>query len=245
MTSTMDDVDRAPWDALDAALAALRGCRDAAGLAEHVCPLALEACGADAASLDLVRDGVRTTWCRAGATELLEADRELPHGRGRRTISVDVAGVGDWLLDLVVPDEADPEVAACFAGALGSTMALVAVLQKVDQQRYILARVASGIGDVAEHPVEMTETEPLPSPSARGAVADAAVPPPAIRAGLSPRQREVLDLMLRGLSNAQIAERLVVTVPTVKSHVRAVLRASGSVNRAEAISRLSGQVTRG
>jgi DNA-binding NarL/FixJ family response regulator len=192
-----------------------------------------------------VRDGVRVTWCRAGATELLDADRALPQGRDRRAITVDAAGTGGWLLHLVVPTECDPEVAACFAGALGSTMALVAVLAQVEQQRYVLARVASSIGEVAEHPVELTEAEVLPSASGRGPSADPAGPPPAVRAGLSPRQREVLDLMLQGLSNAAIAERLVVTLPTVKSHVRAVLRASGSVNRTEAISRLSGQAPRG
>ncbi|WP_026909860.1 helix-turn-helix transcriptional regulator [Patulibacter minatonensis] len=56
-------------------------------------------------------------------------------------------------------------------------------------------------------------------------------------AELTPRQRQTLDLMLLGMSNAQIAERLVVGVPTVKSHVSAILRAVGAVNRAEAIGR--------
>ncbi|MEV4421811.1 helix-turn-helix transcriptional regulator [Patulibacter sp. NPDC049589] len=59
----------------------------------------------------------------------------------------------------------------------------------------------------------------------------------ASRAGLTPRQRQTLELMLLGLSNAQIAERLVVGIPTVKSHVTAILRAAGATNRAEAIGR--------
>jgi DNA-binding CsgD family transcriptional regulator len=61
----------------------------------------------------------------------------------------------------------------------------------------------------------------------------------ALRARLSARQREVLDLMMAGLSNAEMAERLVVALPTVKSHVRAVLRASGAVNRSDAVARFS------
>jgi ATP/maltotriose-dependent transcriptional regulator MalT len=45
--------------------------------------------------------------------------------------------------------------------------------------------------------------------------------------------------MTSGLSNAEMAEHLVVALPTVKSHVRAVLRASGAVNRSDAVARFA------
>jgi DNA-binding CsgD family transcriptional regulator len=57
------------------------------------------------------------------------------------------------------------------------------------------------------------------------------------RTNLTARQRETLDLVLRGYTNAQIAERLIISVATVKSHVRAILHRVGAVNRAEAIAR--------
>jgi DNA-binding CsgD family transcriptional regulator len=57
------------------------------------------------------------------------------------------------------------------------------------------------------------------------------------RANLTARQRETLDLLLHGYTNAQIAERLIISVATVKSHVRAILHRVGAVNRAEAIAR--------
>ena len=44
-------------------------------------------------------------------------------------------------------------------------------------------------------------------------------------------------MMVRGLSNAAIAERLVIKVGTVKSHVKHILRKLGAVNRAAAISK--------
>jgi DNA-binding CsgD family transcriptional regulator len=61
------------------------------------------------------------------------------------------------------------------------------------------------------------------------------------RAKLTARQRETLELVLRGYTNAQIAERLIISVATVKSHVRAILHRVGAVNRAEAIARYVAQ----
>jgi len=59
--------------------------------------------------------------------------------------------------------------------------------------------------------------------------------PPARELGLTARQREVLALMMQGMSNKKICRRLDVAEPTVKNHVTAILRALGANNRTEAV----------
>jgi NarL family two-component system response regulator LiaR len=52
---------------------------------------------------------------------------------------------------------------------------------------------------------------------------------------LTPREQEVLALMIEGLTNPEIAERLVVSRSTAKAHVSNILSKMGVSNRAEAI----------
>jgi DNA-binding NarL/FixJ family response regulator len=62
--------------------------------------------------------------------------------------------------------------------------------------------------------------------------------------GLTPRQTEVLALLLKGLPNKLIARELNLSVETVKDHVAAVLRALGVSSRTQAVLAVS-QMTQG
>ncbi len=55
---------------------------------------------------------------------------------------------------------------------------------------------------------------------------------------LTSREQEVLHLLAKGLSNAEIAERLYLSIETVRTHIRHIYRKLQARNRAEAVSRL-------
>ncbi len=73
------------------------------------------------------------------------------------------------------------------------------------------------------------------SPEAAQALVHAATQPPAPGHDLTPRERAVLALMVDGLNNTQIAERLMVSPSTIKSHVSSILAKLGVTSRTEAV----------
>ncbi|MEW9857029.1 helix-turn-helix transcriptional regulator [Novosphingobium sp. M1R2S20] len=55
---------------------------------------------------------------------------------------------------------------------------------------------------------------------------------------LTQRQKQVLQLLAKGLSNRAIAERLAISESTVKVHVRAIMAQSGVTNRTQIVAQL-------
>jgi DNA-binding CsgD family transcriptional regulator len=60
-------------------------------------------------------------------------------------------------------------------------------------------------------------------------------PPPGALEQLTVREREVLALIATGLSNTEIAERLIMSVPTAKTHVSRILAKLGARDRAQLV----------
>jgi NarL family two-component system response regulator LiaR len=73
------------------------------------------------------------------------------------------------------------------------------------------------------------------APEAAQALVQAAAQPPAPGHDLTPREREVLALMVEGLNNREIAENLVVSQSTAKFHVSSILSKLGVESRTEAV----------
>jgi NarL family two-component system response regulator LiaR len=76
---------------------------------------------------------------------------------------------------------------------------------------------------------------PTLAPEAARALIQRATHPASPGADLSPREREVLALMVQGLDNPQIAQRLVVSRSTIKFHVSSILSKLGAASRTEAV----------
>lgn len=76
--------------------------------------------------------------------------------------------------------------------------------------------------------------KPALAPEALRSLIGAATRPPEVGKDLSDREREVLALMVEGLTNPEIAERLVISYATAKTHVSNILSKLEVSNRIEA-----------
>jgi two-component system, NarL family, nitrate/nitrite response regulator NarL len=123
----------------------------------------------------------------------------------------------------LVGDEEDAALALA-AGARG------AVLRNTDPPGLWAALVAARAGLTV---LDGSFAAPVPSvdPIAAGSAARTG----ARAAELTAREREVLALLSRGLSNKQIAQRLAISDHTAKFHVNGILGKLGAATRTEAV----------
>lgn len=138
-------------------------------------------------------------------------------------------GLGDVLV-LTSFDEDDLVLGAIRAGAVGF------LLKTVDAPTLVQAVRSVAAGEGALDPrvtrralAAAAQGAAAPSPSARD------------RADLTSREQEVLDGILQGWSNAQLAARLQISVPTVKTHVSNVLTKLGARSRSHAAALVRGR----
>lgn len=76
---------------------------------------------------------------------------------------------------------------------------------------------------------------PTLAPEATRALIQASTQPPRLGHDLTARERDVLALMVEGINNIAIAERLVVSRSTIKFHVSSILSKLGAGSRTEAV----------
>ncbi|HUE28530.1 MAG TPA: LuxR C-terminal-related transcriptional regulator [Solirubrobacteraceae bacterium] len=135
-------------------------------------------------------------------------------------------------------DIVDRDVLWAFAEGCGYALERTLLRDQVRQQRErireLLRTADELVNDIGESElrIERADTEaaartsnPLPAGGSR------------VHSLLTAREIEVMELLVHGATNKQIAERFVVTEGTVKAHVTHVYRKLKAANRAEAVHR--------
>jgi len=144
----------------------------------------------------------------------IEATRQLAGPSGPRILILTTFDLDQYVYD------------ALCAGASGFLLKDVTAERLFDAVRIIAAGEALLAPAVTRRLIsEFTRLRPKPE----GAPATAAL------AALTPRETQVLRLVAEGLSNTEIAARLVVTEETVKTHVSRMLSKLGLRDRTQAV----------
>jgi DNA-binding CsgD family transcriptional regulator len=143
-------------------------------------------------------------------------------------------------------DEVDCHILGHFAEAFGRIYERAVLLGRLhrqrDQVRETLKTAEEIMDNLAHAEVELVGSADQRSSADAAATLVLTSQTPAIDELLTAREREVIALLVTGQTNSAIAERLVISEGTVKSHVKQILRKLGAVNRSEVIARYLGMI---
>jgi DNA-binding NarL/FixJ family response regulator len=155
--------------------------------------------------------------CRSATPDVMLMDLEMPVLDGiEATRAILVEAPGTAVLVLTSFSDRRRITGALDAGAVGYLLKDASAEEVV---RGIRTAAAGG--------------SPLDPRAARSLLEAKSAPDPL--AGISPREREVLVLLLDGMPNKLIARRLGISEKTVKSHLTSVFRRIGVTDRVQAI----------
>jgi len=195
----------------------------------------------------VVRTGFRTILEAAGIEVVAEA------GDGREAVAAaGRSGPDVVLMDIRMPELDGIEATRQLAGPDVADPVRVLVLTTFDLDDYVYEALRAGASGFLLKDVGREELvaavrvvaagEALLAPSVTRRLLEEFArrparerPPPASLDALTPREREVLALVARGRSNAEIAAELYVGEATVKSHVAHLLMKLGLRDRIHAV----------
>jgi DNA-binding NarL/FixJ family response regulator len=140
------------------------------------------------------------------------------------TRELSAAAPGSRILMLTTFEDDDYVFGALHAGASGFLLKRTRPEQLIDAIHTIAAGESLLSPSVTRTVIDRMARQPAPDPAAGRRLRD-----------LTPRERDVLELVARGLSNAEIADALVVEESTVKSHIKRILAKLALRDRVQAV----------
>jgi DNA-binding NarL/FixJ family response regulator len=147
------------------------------------------------------------------------------------------------LMDLRMP-RCDGVAATRRLRELGSPTQVVVLTTYADDRSVVEALRAgargfltkdAGAEEIREAIAAVVRGEAAIDPAVQHHLVAAVAGRPELPDGLTPREAEVLSLVADGLSNGEIAARLVVSEATVKSHINHLFAKTGARDRAQAV----------
>lgn len=133
-------------------------------------------------------------------------------------------------------DQVDREALASFAAGVGVVLERLLLHRHLERQRRRLHELGATVTRLADD-VTLVDVSLAEAPEPEASAVSDLRADRSVRARLSPREREVLDLLVAGATNAEISRRLYISEGTTKAHVRHILRKLGAANRAEAVAK--------
>jgi two-component system response regulator DevR len=177
----------------------------------------------DEADIEVLGIAGTTAEARAAAAEhrpdVVLMDYELPDGTGAATTAAIRSNDPETKVVMVTSfDDEQILIEAIEAGCAGFVTKHKAIEEVVAAVR------AASIGEALISPSMLARLLPRLNRSYRGFGSD-----------LTPREKEVLDLIALGLSNQAVAERLVISAHTVRNHVQNLLTKLHAHSKLEAV----------
>jgi DNA-binding CsgD family transcriptional regulator len=192
------------------------------------------------------RDCMAERGCIRTQETILTNDSDLTAAPGYR----ELLGSGNYLVAPVIAESRvvallhvsrdgdgvsvrDIDVLDTFASAYSLLHERMLNTERVQQQRTSIARAAARLTEETDRvaaaaiSLDVEHDDRVEPPTI--------APDSALAATLSDRERQVFERLVLGASNAEIADELVITIETVKTHVKRILRKIGAINRSEAI----------
>jgi NarL family two-component system response regulator LiaR len=187
------------------------------------------------------------TVVREGLTSLLDVYPEFTlvgeaHDGGRAIELCDQLKPDVILMDLMMPD-VDGVTATRSIMARHPKTRILALTSFIDEELLQAALEAGAVGFLMKNisAAELVDAikaayagKPTLAPEATQALIRAATAAPPLGHDLTPREHEVLNHLVEGLTNAEIAQRLGIKPSTAKNHIHSIMSKLDAASRTEA-----------